>query len=110
MTDNTKILELPSRMERGEVRFSINLALIDDVPALYQLLHRLGFTKPELALMHYRSGPEVHLLLYRHVFSELLQSPDAFYEHEQQVLANAINTDAIRFTCGLTRAVEPIAA
>lgn len=108
--DTTNVLELPNRLERGEVRFSINLALIDDVPALYELVGSLGFTQPQIVLMHCAKTSEVHLLLHRQVYSQLDEPPHDLYEHEQQVLANAINTDAMHFRCGLTKQVRPIAA
>ncbi len=100
--DAKTAIQIPLRPQRGEIWFSINLGLIEDVPSLYGLLAELEF-KPQLAYKETREGTEVHLLLDHLQNMQLEEPPDELYEREQQVLANAIDPDAIHFTCGLTR-------
>ncbi len=100
--DAKTAIQIPLRPQRGEIWFSINLGLIEDVPGLYSLLAELGFT-PQLAYKETREGIEVHLLLDHLQNLRMEEPPNELYEREQQVLADAINPDAIHFTCGLTR-------
>lgn len=104
-----KAIEIPFTLQRGDIWFYLELALIDDVPALYKLLKTMGIS-PQFAYMRTPQGIEI-LLLLAHEHREVLEtSPDDFYWEEQQLLANAINTEAIHCRSGFTRKPEAIAA
>lgn len=100
-------IKIPTLPSRGEIWFSINLGLIEDVPALYQALSELNL-KPQLAYKQFAGGTEVHLLLHHEVRDEMAEPPHDLFEHEQRTLADIIDPNAMSFSCGLTR--QPVAA
>jgi hypothetical protein len=92
--DNRSAVEIPFRLQPGDIWFYIELALIDDVPALYTLLATMDI-KPQLAFMRTPQGIEVLLLLAHENRHSLVSPPDDYYLEAQQTLANAINTEAM---------------
>lgn len=107
--DTTKPVQIPLAPKPGEVWFFINLGLIDDVSGLYALVKALGFT-PRLAYRWDMADLEICLLLYHGIIPGMAEPPRELYQREQEILADAINTDAMHFCCGLTRQVRSIAA
>lgn len=106
-TANT--VEIPLAPKPGEIWFFIDLALIDDVPGLYALVKALGFT-PRLAYRWDMENLQICLLLYHGSIPGLTEAPNELYKREQEILANAINTDAMHFCSGLHRKPQTIAA
>jgi hypothetical protein len=98
----TEVVQIPLMPDRGHIWFSINLSLVDDIPALYALLRALKF-EPKLAYKQTRNGIEIHLLLH-HEKREELTEPANLFEQEQMILADFLpDPNAMRFTCGLTK-------
>lgn len=102
-TTTQTAIELPLRLQPGEIQFYIELGLIDDVPGLYALLKTMNIV-PQLAYQRTQQGVEI-LLLLAHDHREVLESaPDEYYWQEQQILSNAINTEAMH--CRFRRTTE----
>lgn len=102
--ETTTVTKIPLRPSPGEVWFFINLNLVEDVPATYRLVQSLGY-EPKLAYRETRDGTEVHLLLHYEKREMVEDSLWAEFEEHQYTLADAINTDAIHFMWGHTKAV-----
>ncbi|GEM_PF-6962060 len=100
-------IEIPLIPQPGEIWFYVDLALIDDVLGLYELLAELNIT-PKIAYTQTREGIEVALLLAYERREHMPEPPDDFYWKEQQALANAIDTEAIH--CRFRRTVALQAA
>ncbi len=96
-------IKIPIRPGKGEIWFSINLQLIDDIPALYALLHQLDFQAPQFGWLQYPNGDtEIHLVLHHETRLRLEAPPNELFWEAQQQLANAIDTAAIRFAVCFT--------
>ena len=80
--------------QQGYRFLSVNLALVD-LSVLSEIARVLGF-KPELVQIHYRSGTQVHALLWH---GEIEETPVDMDEKVDQ-LAEQVNTDAIRYATG----------
>jgi hypothetical protein len=101
---NPSAVRIPVHSGRGEIWFSINLGLIQNVPKLYELLKELGFHAPKLAYKQYPDGEiEIHLLLHHETRLVLEQPPDELYWEEQMRLANEIDPEAITLSAGIAR-------
>lgn len=88
-------IKLLSPVPKQGYRFlSVNLALVDLVD-LSELARTLGF-KPELVQIHYRSGTQVHALLWH---GEIAATPMDMAEKVDQ-LAEHVDTAAIRYATG----------
>jgi hypothetical protein len=101
-TTEVAAIQIPLRPQPGEVWFTINLNLVEDVPALYALVRSLGYA-PTLAYRQTKAGMEIHLLLY-HEQRPILETPvwDEF-EQSMYALSDVIHTDAVHLLCGLTK-------
>jgi hypothetical protein len=109
MTDERTAIEIPFKLQPGEIWFYLELALIEDVPALYQQLSTMNI-KPQLAYMKTLQGIEILLLLAHEKREELLTAPDDYYFEEQKRLADTINCEAMHCRFRRTHAVSAIAA
>jgi hypothetical protein len=111
MTTIDDVTVIPTRPGRGEIWFSIDLAYVKDLTALYKLLGQIGFDSPVLTHRITHKGLwEDHLLLH-YERRETLGTEEDLYEHEQWVLADSediLDPDGIRFTCGLTSPAVPV--
>lgn len=79
---------------QGEQYLSVNLALVD-LAELSDIARKQGF-KPELVQIQYRSTTQVHALLWQGMISD---APVDMGDRVD-VLADCINTDAIRSVGG----------
>ncbi|MBW4692246.1 MAG: hypothetical protein KME27_10815 [Lyngbya sp. HA4199-MV5] len=79
---------------RGQRFLSVNLALVD-LSQLSDIAKALGF-KPELVQMQGKSGTQVHALLWQGSIEDTPADLDARVE----VLADQVNTEAIRYATG----------
>lgn len=100
-TTTREAVQIPMTPGKGEVWFSINLGLIENIAALYALLYALKFD-PKLAWIRSRTGVEVHALLHYEQRLEI-HSPINLFEREKEILADVIDPDALRFVMGLTK-------
>jgi hypothetical protein len=91
-----RTLSYPPRV--GEHYLSINLALVDDVAAVFEIATELGF-KPQLVQITTRSTTEIHALLFHEQCQgALISTPDL--DDKIDRLADHINEQAIRHTYG----------
>ncbi len=109
MTDERTAMEVPFRLQPGEIWFYLELALIADVPALYQQLSTMNI-KPQLAYMKTLQGIEILLLLAHEKRDELLTAPDDYYFEEQKLLADTIKCEAMHCRFRRTQELSAIAA
>lgn len=84
---------------KGEQYLSVNLALVE-LAALLDIAKELDF-KPELVQVQYRSGIQVHALLWQGKISDAPSDLDGRID----TLADRINTDAIHSARGAWTAV-----
>jgi hypothetical protein len=111
MTTIDDVTIIPTRPGRGEIWFSIDLAYVKDLTALFNLVGELGFNNPVLTHRRQEGLWEDHLLLHYERRETLESPPDELFEHEQYALADAediLDPDGIRFTCGLTSPAVPV--